>query len=89
MEAKTTDEAAAAVSTPGGGLRTRWVELVFALLIATAGAVVMYDSARIGAQWGNDGPQAGYFPWLTGCALALPHPATHPPRPTAGSDSGP
>lgn len=61
----------AAAEDAGGGLRTRWVELTFALLIATAGAVVIYDSARIGAQWGSDGPQAGYFPWLTGCALAL------------------
>lgn len=71
MEAKTSDEVAAAASPAGGGLRTRWVELVFAVLVATAGAVVMYDSARIGAKWGTDGPQAGYFPWLTGFALAL------------------
>jgi hypothetical protein len=55
----------------GGGLHTRWVELVFALLIAFGGAVVIYDSVRIGAKWGAEGPQAGYFPWLTGCALAL------------------
>jgi putative tricarboxylic transport membrane protein len=54
-----------------GGLATRWVELVFALLIATAGGVVIFDSLRIGAQWGPDGPQGGYFPWLTGTALAL------------------
>ena len=35
------------------------------------GGVVIYDSVRIGAKWASDGPQAGYFPWLTGCALAL------------------
>ena len=29
----------------------------------------MVDSARIGAKWGSDGPQAGYFPFLTGSAL--------------------
>jgi len=57
--------------TAGGGLSTRSVELVFALLITLAGAVVIYDSVRIGAQWASDGPQAGYFPWLMGCALAL------------------
>ena len=50
---------------------TRWVELVFALLIMTAGGVVIYDSVRIGTKWASDGPQAGYFPYLTGCALAL------------------
>ena len=67
MEAKSSEEAAAR----GGGLGTRWVELVFALLIATAGGVVIYDSLRIGAKWAADGPEAGYFPWLTGTALAL------------------
>jgi putative tricarboxylic transport membrane protein len=70
MDAKTPDEAAA-VSTSRGGLATRWVELVFGLLIAFGGGVVIYDSVRIGAQWGIEGPQAGYFPWLTGSALAL------------------
>ena len=55
----------------GGGLRTRWVEVVFGALIMLAGAVVVYDSLRIGAAWEADGPQAGYFPWLTGCALLL------------------
>ena len=69
MSAQIPPEAAAPES--GGGLRTRWVELVFGLLIAFAGGVVIYDSVRIGAQWASDGPQAGYFPWLTGCALAL------------------
>jgi putative tricarboxylic transport membrane protein len=67
MEAKSSEEAV----VRDGGLGTRWVELVFALLIATAGGVVIYDSLRIGAQWGPDGPQGGYFPWLTGTALAL------------------
>jgi len=67
MEGNAQDEAAARE----GGLTTRWVELVFGLLILLGGSVVMWDSARIGAQWASDGPQAGYFPWLTGAALAL------------------
>ena len=55
---------------PGaGGLATRWVELAVALLICAGGALVMWDSARIGAKWASDGPQAGYFPFLTGSAL--------------------
>ena len=54
-----------------GGLATRWVELVFALLIVLGGAVVMYDSARIGASWASDGPEGGFFPWFSGFALAL------------------
>ena len=60
-----------ATEASGAGLSTRSVELVFALAILLAGAVVIYDSVRIGAQWASDGPQAGYFPWLTGCSLAL------------------
>jgi hypothetical protein len=67
MADDTHDEAAAR----GGGLATRWIELVFALLMMAAGGVVIFDSVRIGAQWASDGPQGGYFPWLIGCALAL------------------
>ena len=67
MDANVPEEAAA----KGGGLATRWVELIFALLIAFGGGVVIYDSLRIGAKWAADGPEAGYFPWLTGSALAL------------------
>ena len=53
------------------GLATRWVELVVALLICAGGVLVMVDSARIGARWASDGPQGGYFPFLTGtCLLA-------------------
>ncbi len=53
------------------GLETRWVELVVALLICAGGALVITDSVRIGAKWGSDGPQGGYFPFLTGtCLLA-------------------
>ena len=56
----------------GPGLRTRWVELAVALLIMLGGAVVVFDSMRSGAKWASDGPQAGYFPFLVGCALILP-----------------
>jgi hypothetical protein len=53
------------------GLTTRAVELAVALFIIGGGAIVIYDSIRIGAEWASDGPQAGYFPYLTGWALAL------------------
>ena len=55
----------------GGGLATRWVELGLALLICAGGALVMWDSVRVGARWGSDGPQAGYFPFLTGTCLLV------------------
>lgn len=54
-----------------GGPGTRWVELVVALSICAGGALVVTDSLRIGAKWASDGPEGGYFPFLTGsCLLA-------------------
>ena len=49
---------------------TRWVELVVALLITVAGAVVLTDSYRVGVSWDANGPQAGYFPHIIGWMLA-------------------
>jgi hypothetical protein len=63
MAPETHDEAA------GRGLLTRWVELGVALFICAGGVLVIVDSMRIGARWGSDGPQAGYFPFLTGACL--------------------
>jgi hypothetical protein len=51
------------------GPGTRWVELAVAAVICAGAVLVMVDSARIGASWASDGPQAGYFPFLTGVAL--------------------
>ena len=65
------DNAQGGTAAGGGGLATRWVELVVALLIVAGGAVVVTDSLRLGAKWGSDGPEAGYFPFLVGSALLL------------------
>jgi putative tricarboxylic transport membrane protein len=49
-------------------------EIVVAALFLLIGAVVVFDSWRLGARWGEDGPQAGYFPFYIGllvCAAAL------------------
>jgi len=35
------------------------------------GAIVIYDSVRLGARWAEDGPQAGYFPFYIGILLCL------------------
>ena len=50
---------------------TRTVELVVACLIFAFGATVMWDSIRLGARWGDDGPQAGYFPFYIGLLICL------------------
>jgi hypothetical protein len=31
----------------------------------------MWDSVRLGAKWGSDGPQAGYFPFYIGLLICL------------------
>jgi membrane glycosyltransferase len=38
-------------------------EVAVAALFLLLGAIVIYDSVRLGARWGSDGPQAGYFPF--------------------------
>jgi putative tricarboxylic transport membrane protein len=52
-------------------IKTRWAELVVALVFVIAGAVVIIDSYRVGVSWGDDGPKAGYFPHYIGYLLGL------------------
>jgi hypothetical protein len=47
----------------------RAVEIGVAVVIFLLGAVVVFDSYRLGAQWGGDGPQAGYFPFYVGLLI--------------------
>ncbi len=43
----------------------RTADLTTALLLMTAGLVVIWDSVRLGIGWGTDGPESGFFPfWL-------------------------
>ena len=49
--------------------RTVTVDAVTAAIIFLLGALVVYDSHRLGASWGSDGPQAGYFPFYIGLLM--------------------
>ena len=49
----------------------RTMEIAVALLFLLFGLVVCWDSWRIGARWGSDGPQAGYFPFYIGLIINL------------------
>jgi hypothetical protein len=51
--------------------RQKSAEIVVAALFLAAGALVMYDSQRLGASWGDDGPKAGYFPFYVGLLIAV------------------
>src|SRR6186713_873859 len=35
------------------------------------GALVVWDSKRLGAEWASDGPQAGYFPFYIGLLICI------------------
>src|SRR5947209_14835832 len=49
----------------------RAVEIGVALLIFLFGALVSFDTYRLGARWGEDGPQAGYFPFYVGLLICF------------------
>jgi hypothetical protein len=44
---------------------------VVAALLLVIGLVVAWDSARLGARWGDDGPQSGYFPFYVGMLIVV------------------
>jgi MFS family permease len=49
----------------------RAVEIGVAIAILLFGLVVVFDSYRIGAKWGDDGPQPGYFPFYIGLLICI------------------
>lgn len=46
-------------------------ELTVAAVFFLLGAIVIYDSIRLGAKWVADGPQAGYFPFYLGGIICV------------------
>ena len=53
------------------GARTVVVDLGVAVLIFLLGALVGYDSLRLGSGWAADGPQAGYFPFYIALLICI------------------
>jgi hypothetical protein len=61
-------------SSSGGGravVSTRTMEIAVALILFTLGAIVVFDSYRMGSKWGLEGPQSGYFPFYIGLLICL------------------
>lgn len=61
-------------SSSGGDravVSTRTVEMAVALVLFTLGAIVVFDSYRLGSKWGSDGPQSGYFPFYIGLLICI------------------
>lgn len=55
----------------GGGFTYSVVDALTALVIFIVGVVMMTDNYRIGAGWGTEGPQPGYFPFYIGAILCI------------------
>ena len=49
----------------------RAADLTTAFVLIAGGALVIWDSLRIGIGWGTDGPKSGFFPfWLAVLMIA-------------------
>jgi len=62
------------MSEQSGGraaFRTKSAELAVAAGFFVLGAVVIYDSLRLGMRWVADGPQPGYFPFYLGVIICV------------------
>ena len=51
--------------------RNHTVDAVVAVILFILGAVVVFEARRLGADWGSDGPGAGYFPFYIGLILCI------------------
>ena len=51
--------------------RTKTAELAVAAGFFIFGAIVIYDSLRLGMRWIADGPQPGYFPFYLGVIICV------------------
>jgi hypothetical protein len=50
-------------------ISTRWPEVAVAVLLQLIAVLVIVDSRRVGIDWADDGPKAGYFPFYVGLLL--------------------
>jgi hypothetical protein len=49
----------------------RAADLVTAVVLMGLGGVVVYDAARLGIGWGDEGPRSGFFPFWLAVLLVL------------------
>jgi hypothetical protein len=57
------------IGTRKPALKERGPELAVAALLMAIAALVIKDSLRVGIDWADDGPKAGYFPFYIGLLL--------------------
>jgi hypothetical protein len=51
--------------------RYKTAELAMAGFFIVLGAIVIFDSVRLGATWGANGPRPGYFPFYLGVLICV------------------
>ncbi|QWD71887.1 tripartite tricarboxylate transporter TctB family protein [Polynucleobacter sp. UB-Raua-W9] len=49
----------------------RSMDIITAFLFMVVGLIVMVGSIKLGASWGSDGPEAGYFPFYISLIILL------------------
>ena len=52
-------------------ISVRAMDIITAILFLVVGLVVMVGSLKLGASWGSDGPEAGYFPFYISLIIML------------------
>jgi hypothetical protein len=52
-------------------ISVRMMDIITALLFMAVGLTVMVGSLKLGASWGSDGPEAGYFPFYISLIILL------------------
>jgi hypothetical protein len=57
--------------TGGTGPSHRGVEIGVAVVMAAVGLTAIVGSLKVGAGWGGEGPQAGFFPFYIGSSLII------------------
>ena len=65
------DDKEAWIGRDRAGVSTRTMEIAVALVLFVIGAIVIFDSYRLGSKWGSDGPQSGYFPFYIGLLICI------------------
>jgi hypothetical protein len=58
-------------SNEDSAISVRAMDIITAILFLVFGLVVMIGSLKLGASWGSDGPEAGYFPFYISLIILL------------------
>ncbi len=58
-------------SSEDAAISMRAMDIITALLFLAVGLIVMVGSLKLGASWGADGPEAGYFPFYISLIIML------------------